>query len=296
MKFLVAGASGFLGTQLTRRLTDEGHVVTRLVRGPAESGESRWDPYTGRVDLDLVEASDVVVNLAGAPLVRWPWTESYTRTFTESRVRTTRTLADAIAGSRSKPVFLAQNGIAGYGDRGADVVTEDDPLVATSPLGRVTRPWQEATRPAGEAGARVVVMRTAVVLDRRGGALRTMMLPFRIGLGGQVGNGAQYFATISLEDWLRAVLHLVDSDSASGAYNLTGPDTVTNAEFTRALASALHRPALLRVPAWPVRRVLGPLATELLGSIRLEPKRLLDEGFDFRHPTVEARLQAALNP
>lgn len=294
MRFVIAGASGFLGTAWTAHLQGEGHDVTRLVRRTAGPGESQWDPYSSRVDLDLLEQADVVANLAGAPLAHFPWTTSYQRTFAESRLRTTSTLAEAIASSVRKPAFIAQNGIAGYGDRGDAVVTEATPTDADTFLGRLTVEWAAATTPAAEAGARVVILRTAVVLDKHGGAFKAMLLPFRLGLGASFGSGQQYFSTISLEDWLNAVTYLAESETAQGAYNVTAPQPVTSREYTRAVGRALHRPAFLRVPGWPIQKAIGPVAPELLGSIRLEPRRLLDEGFTFQHPTIESQLDAAL--
>lgn len=295
MRFLLAGASGFLGQAWRDHLARQGHHVTRLVRGePASADESRWDPYRGQVDRAVVEEADVVANLAGAPIAHWPWTESYKRTLRDSRVATTRTLAEAVAASDRKPVFLAQNGVAGYGDRGAEVLTEDATTSGDSTLGAITLEWEQAAAPASDAGARVCVLRTSVVLDRRGGALKPLLLLFRAGLGGPIGDGQQYFATISLRDWVRAATFLATHDESRGAYNLSGPGTTTNEEFTRELGRMLNRPTLLRVPAWPLRRGLGELSNELLGSARVEPQRLLDEGFDFHDATLNARLASAL--
>jgi uncharacterized protein (TIGR01777 family) len=297
MRFVVAGASGFLGTALRDHVARDGHEVVRLVRGePVSPQESRWDPSLGQVDQEVVERADVVVNLAGAPIAHWPWTESYQRKLLDSRVATTGTLARAVAAAATKPVLLAQNGIAGYGDRGDEVLTEDSSTDAPTALGKITRAWEDATQPARGAGARVCVMRTSVVLDRRGGALKTMLLPFRLGLGGPLGSGEQYFATISLTDWLRAVSHLAGNEGSEGAYNLAGPNTTTNREFTRELGRLLNRPTVLPAPARPIRMVLGELSNELLGSARVEPARLRDEGFAFEHTTVGSRLEAGLNP
>src|SRR3954454_11931724 len=295
MRFVIAGGSGFLGTAWREHLAREGHEVVRLVRGEAASAqESHWDPYAGQLDQEVVEGADVVANLAGAPLAHWPWTDSYKRTFTDSRIATTRTLAEAVARSASKPAFLAQNGIAGYGDRGDAVLPEGADTDAPTFMGRVTREWQAATGPAKDAGARVVVMRTAVVLDKRGGALKPLLLVFKAGLGGPVGGGEQYFSTISMSDWVRAATYLAGDDTARGAYNLSAPQPTTNAEFARELARMLHRPAVVPVPAWPIRKVVGPVSSELLGSTRVEPARLLEEGFVFDHQTLNARLAAAL--
>jgi uncharacterized protein len=295
MRLVLAGASGFLGSAWRDHLAREGHEVVRLVRAePRSAGESRWDPYAGQVDRSVIESADVVGTLSGAPLEHWPWTGTYQRTFTESRVVTTRTLAEAVAGSDRKPALLAQNGIAGYGDRGDAPVTEESAYDADTFMGRVTRAWQQATAPAADAGARVAVMRTAIVLDKRGGAMKPLLLLFRAGLGGPVGSGRQYLSTISLSDWVRAATHLATHAECSGVYNLSGPNGTTNAEFGRELGRMLHRPSVVRVPAWPIRKVVGAVSSELLNSTRVEPARLLAEGFGFEHPTLNERLAAAL--
>jgi uncharacterized protein (TIGR01777 family) len=295
MRFVLAGVSGFLGTAWRDHLAREGHEVVRLVRGEALSAsESRWDPYSGHVDRELVESADVVGTLSGAPLAHWPWTASYKRTFTESRVATTRTLAEAVAASDRKPAFVAQNGIAGYGDRGDAPLTEESAFDADSFMGRVTRAWQDATTAAVESGARTVVMRSGVVLDRRGGAMKPLLPLFKAGLGGPVGDGSQYFSTISMPDWLRAATHLAVDDDASGVYNVSAPNATTNADFGKELGRMLHRPAVLKAPAWAIRRVVGDVSSELLNSTRVEPARLLEEGFVFEHPTLNERLAAAL--
>ena len=295
MRFVLAGVSGFLGTAWRDHLAREGHEVVRLVRGEALSAsESRWDPYSGHVDRALVESADVVGTLSGAPLAHWPWTASYKRTFTESRVATTRTLAEAVAASDRKPAFVAQNGIAGYGDRGDAPLTEESAFDADTFMGRVTRAWQDATTPAVEAGVRTVVMRSGVVLDRHGGAMKPLLPLFKSGLGGPVGDGSQYFSTISMPDWLRAATHLAVDDDASGVYNVSAPNATTNADFGKELGRMLHRPAVLPAPSWAIRRVVGDVSSELLNSTRVEPARLLEEGFVFEHPTLNERLAAAL--
>jgi uncharacterized protein (TIGR01777 family) len=294
MKLVLAGASGFLGTTWRDHLAREGHEVVRLVRGEALSGsESHWDPYSGQVDRELIESADVVANLAGAPLAHWPWTKSYQRTFTDSRVATTRTLAEAIASSDRLPAFLAQSGVAGYGDQGDRILTEDAPVDADTFMASVVRQWEAATEPAAAAGARVAVMRTSVVLDKRGSALKALRLLFKAGLGGPVGSGEQYFSTISLVDWLRAATHLA-GHASHGAYNLSAPNATTNAEFGQELARLLHRPSVVPAPAFALRALAGTVASELLNSTRVEPARLLAEGFTFDHPTLTSRLQAAL--
>jgi uncharacterized protein (TIGR01777 family) len=296
MRIVMAGASGFLGTAWRDHLARRGHDVVRLVRGEAMSnGESHWDPYSGLVDRAVIDGADVVADFAGAPLAHWPYSAGYQRTFKRSRVATARTLAEAIAGSDRKPALLQQVGTAHYGDRGDEVITEQTPTDADTFMADVCRGWEAATEPAREAGARVVLMRSSPVLDRRGGALQPIRLIFAAGLGAPVGSGDQYFTTISLHDWSRAVTALAEDDDAEGAFNLAGPNATTNAEFGRTLARMLNRPFVMKVPAWPVRKMLGAISSEVLGSQRIAPERLTGRGFTFDHPTLEDRLASALD-
>ncbi|HET7387594.1 MAG TPA: TIGR01777 family oxidoreductase [Nocardioidaceae bacterium] len=296
MRLVIAGASGFLGRAWRDHLAGEGHEVVRLVRRPSGTpSESRWDPYAGHVDPELIETADVVACLSGAPLLHVPWNRAYQRTFTDSRVVPTRTLAEAVARSSRKPALVAQNGIAGYAGHGELVRTEKSDADADTFMAEVTRQWEQAATPAAGAGARVVVMRTAVVLDKRGGAFAPMSLAFKAGLGGPMGSGEQYFSTISLQDWVRAATYLATHDQCNGAYNLSGPHPTTNREFARTLGSLLHRPALIPVPPPAIRLALGAASSEVLGSARVEPARLLEEGFTFEHPTLGDRLRAALS-
>lgn len=295
MRFLLAGASGFLGTSLRDRLAREGHEVTRLVRGePVTAHESGWDPYRGELDQSVVEAADVVVNLAGSPLAGNPHSAKYHQTLRESRVRTTRTLAEAVARSGRKPAFLAQNGTSYYGDRGDEVLTEESGTAPGSFLTALTLEWQAATEPATQSGARVCVMRSAPVMGGRGSSFSPIKKVFLTGLAGPLGSGRQYFPIVALDDWVRAVLFLARSETSSGAYNITAPEPCTNAEFTAALGRRLHRPTALRVPEALIRKAAGDMAGELVGSCRVVPARLLAEGFEFEHPGLESVLDAAL--
>ena len=300
MRYVIAGASGFLGEAWSRALRDQGHQVVGLVRRePRTADERRWDPYAddagSAVDQELIESADVVANLAGAPLAHWPWTESYRRTFLDSRVRTTSILAQAVAASDRRPVLVAQNGVSAYRDLGDQPVTEDSPTDRQAFIADVARQWQAATEPAAAAGARVVVLRTGVVLDRTGGALRSMLPAFKVGLGGPFGTGQQRFATITLTDWIAATTRLSSDGRSSGVYNLVGPGTTTQAEFAQELGRQLHRPARLRVPALPLRKVGGVAGGELLASARVEPQRLVEEGFSFAHPDLPSRVAGALH-
>jgi len=293
MRFLLAGSSGFLGTHLREHLLGRGHDVVRLVRRPPGAGEVQWSPYDGQVDAAAVEAADVVVNVAGSPTLGNPHSQSWADNLRTSRVTTTRVLADAIAASSRRPAFLAGNGISYYGDHGAEPVTEASGTHGDAFLTSVTLDWQAATETAADAGARVCVLRTAPVMDRSSAPLRQLMLLFKAGLGGPLGNGEQYFPMISLEDWVAAVTFAAEHDEVAGPVNLCCSETPTNAEFTHELARLVHRPAFFRVPAAVLRPAAGRMAPELLGSVRAVPRVLLDAGFRFADPTVSDVLASA---
>jgi uncharacterized protein (TIGR01777 family) len=295
MKILIAGASGFLGGALRAELTAAGHDVHRLVRRePAGADEHRWDPDVGEVSSELVAGVDAVVNLAGSPIAQWPWTTARRQEILQSRVRTTGTLARAIAEAPTPPAFVVASGIAIYGgDRGAEELDESS-SVGTGFLADVVRAWEAAADPARAAGGRVVHLRTGVVAHASGGALKLMLPVFRLGLGGRLGSGRQYFALISLRDWVAAVSFLLEHPGAEGPFNLVGPEPPTNADFTRALAGRLRRPAVMWAPERPLRLVLGGLANELFGSFRIRPTRLVEAGFQHRDRDVDSVLQAAL--
>ena len=295
MRFLIAGSSGFLGGELTRALTADGHQVTRLVRRAAQDpDEEQWDPYTARLDPDLVEGTDVVVNMAGTPTAGNPHSKKWARELMASRVTTTQVLADAIAGSTRKPAFLAQNGVGIYGDHGPEVVTETSDSRGDALLTRVTRAWQEATQPASAAGARVCVLRTAPVLERGQAPLQQLLLPFRLGFGARLGDGHQSFPVGSLRDWLGAVRFLATSDTAAGPFNICCPVTPTNAEFTDALAHAVGRKARLKAPAVLLRAAAGEMAPEVLGSVNARPAALEAAGYTFADRDIESVIASAL--
>lgn len=294
MKYVLAGASGFLGKALGRDLVANGHQVVRLVRRPSSApDEVRWDPAAGDLDPSALGDPDVLVNLAGANIGR-PWTPTYRLKIRESRVSTTATLAAVATQLDRRPALLTQSGIGGYGtDLGDRILTEDSDL-GEGFLSDVVRLWEGALEPAHAAGSRVAALRTGVVLDRKAPAFQLLSLPFRIGLGGRLGPGTQYFPVVSLTDWIRAVRHVAENDSVSGPVNITLPTPATNLELTEALATALHRPSFVPVPAVLMKTVLGEFAWELLGSKRALPTRLQSTGFTFHHPTVTTAISAAL--
>lgn len=293
MKYVLAGSSGFLGKALSRDLVADGHQVTRLVRRePSQPSEVRWDPARGQLDPTALENADVLINLAGANIGR-PWTPTYRKVIRESRVSTTATLAAAAAQLERPPVFISQSGVGGYGmDCGDRILTEQSEL-GDGFLAEVVRVWEGAADPAREAGCRVVALRTGVVLDRSAPAVQLLSLPFRVGLGGRLGSGKQYFPVVSLTDWLRAVRHCAENDQVSGPVNVTLPEPVTNQEFTEALGATLHRPTLIPVPSFVLKTVLGEFAWELIGSNRALPEALLASSFTFSHPTAKTALQSA---
>jgi uncharacterized protein (TIGR01777 family) len=297
MKYVLAGSSGFLGTALAGDLNADGHEVVRLVRRPpSRPDEVRWDPSRGELDQAALSGADVVVNLAGANIGR-PWTPKYKAVMRESRVTTTATLASAVAKAAKAgppPAFLVQTGISVYGDdRGDERLTEES-ATGEGFLAGVVDLWEGAADPARDAGARVAAMRCGVVLDAQARAFQLLALPFRLGLGGRLGPGTQYFPTIALRDWLRAVRFVAEHNEISGPVNLVLPNPPTNAELTKVLAAELHRPALLPVPKFVLTTVLGDLAWEIVGSNRAEPAKLLAAGFTFDHPTIEEAVAAAV--
>lgn len=295
MRVLIAGASGFLGTHLSTHLRVHGHEVTALVRRePTSAHESRWDPSTGHIDAAAVARADAVVNLAGASIAANPHSKAYSREVKGSRVSTTRLLADTIAAAERPPAFIAGNGISWYGDHGDQLVTEDTGTTGDAFLTCVAREWEEATRPAQDAGARVCVLRTAPVMDRTSPPLKQLRLIFQLGGGARLGSGEQHMPMISLRDWIGAVSYLIESRDVSGAFNLCCPHTPTNAEFTQALASAVKRKAFLSVPSAVMKVAAGDLASELLGSINARPAALERAGYDFEDEDVREVLAAAL--
>ncbi|MDQ3484105.1 MAG: TIGR01777 family oxidoreductase [Actinomycetota bacterium] len=294
MKIIVAGASGFLGTALRRQLADAGHAVVQLVRSSVESADqSHWDPARGELDPTALDGADTVINLGGAPIAHWPWTDSYKQQILDSRLETTGTIARSIAQLEQQPALVNASGINYYGDQGDREVDEDSPA-GDEFLADVSRRWEDATQPAVDAGSRVVTMRTGVVLARSGGALKTIMIPFRLGLGGKLGDGRQFFPTISLPDYLGVVTRLATDSSMRGPYNVVAPVPSTNEEFTQALGKHLHRPTVIPVPRFAVEAAAGELSTLVFVSVHAVPRRLVEAGFEFQHPTIDEQLAAAL--
>lgn len=297
-RVVIAGASGFLGHHLCEELTRRGHDVTALVRRTstgrtAATREAVWYPYASQVNLRLIAGADVVVNLAGSPTLRNPHSRRWSTQLRESRVTTTRVLAAAIAAAPEPPAFLAGNAVGWYGDHGSEPVDETADSRPGTLMIDVCREWQDAATPAVEAGGRVCFLRTSPVMDASNAPLKQLRLLFRAGLGARLGDGHQRMPMVSLRDWLGAVTHLAEND-VSGPVNIACPTTPTNAEFTRALAAAVRRPAPLAVPAPVLRAAAGRLSPELLGSLDVRPEVLKRSGYVFRDPDVEAVIATGL--
>ena len=295
MKILVAGSSGLIGTALCSRLEREGYEVVRLVRRTPAQGELRWDPEVGELEQEALEGIEAVVHLGGRNITAGRWTASVKAQLRQSRVQTTQLLAARLAGLAAPPrVLVCASAVGIYGHR-RDEELDEESDTGEGFLAELGRAWEGASAVAAEAGIRVVQARLGIVLSRRGGALAKMLLPFRLGMGGKIGDGRQYVSWISLEDAVAALIYAVENDALRGPVNLTAPQPVTNAELTRTLGRVLRRPTLLPLPAFAAKLVLGELAEEgLLASQRARPKRLLEAGFEFAHPELEGALRHAL--
>lgn len=291
MKVVVCGASGLVGTPLRERLAAQGHEVVQLVRRePSAPGEVRWDPSRGVLDPTSLAGVDAAVNLSGAGVGDRRWSPAYQREILRSRVDTTRTLATTLARLEPRPAVLVSGSAIGvYGHRGEEVLTE-----ASSPgstfLADVVVDWEAAARPAADAGIRTAFARTGLVMAPGGGAFGRMLPLFRLGAGGRLGDGRQWWSWITLEDEVSALVHLLTAD-LEGPVNLTVPSPVRNAELTHTLGTVLGRPAVVPVPAIALRAALGGFAAEILASQRVVPDALLASGFSFAHEDVEAAVR-----
>lgn len=295
MKIAITGSSGLLGTALRGRLTAEGHEVIRIVRRAPGAGELRWDPDAHEIDASGLEGVDAVVNLAGAGIGDERWTDERKRVLVESRTQSTDLLARTLAAcSRPPKVLLSGSAIGFYGDRGDEALSEGSPP-GDGFLSDLCVAWEAATAPAEVAGIRTAHLRTGIVLSSDGGALAKMLLPFKLGIGGRLGTGEQWMSWVSIDDHVRAMIHLLSAD-VSGPVDLTAPNPVRNAEFTKALGRELGRPTVVPIPRIGPRLLLGKeLAQALLyESQRVSPSVLEASGFSFRHATIDDALAAML--
>jgi uncharacterized protein (TIGR01777 family) len=296
MRIVMAGASGFLGARLAERLRQSGHDITRLVRRPPGVGEASWTPAQGRLDPAVLAGADTVINLSGANVGGRRWTARYKHVLRASRLDTTGTLAQAIAKlpEADRPRTLLQSSAVGwYGDTGDQEVSEEAPA-GTTFLADLCRVWEAAARPAEDAGARVVLLRTAPVLDRQGSLLKPLLPAFKLGGGARIGGGRQWMSWIALADWLGAAEFLLEREDLAGPVNMVSAVQCTNLEFTKELARQLRRPALLTVPGPVLDLALGELAGEAQRSQRVIPGVLRNAGFSWTYPDIASGLEAAL--
>jgi hypothetical protein len=305
MRIAVTGSTGLIGSELVRSLLADGHAVVRLVRRPPApradgSTEVRWNPRLREIDRRGLAAGpdgaplDAVVHLAGAGVADRRWTTAYKQQIHDSRVLGTSTLAEAVAGLDQPPKVLVSGSAVGiYGQTG-DAVTDESAPAGGDFLARVCVEWEESTAPAAAAGIRVAHARTGLVVAGDGGAWGRLFPLFKLGLGGRLGSGRQYWSFISLRDEVAALRFLLDDESLSGPFNLAAPEPVTNTEVTAAMGRMLGRPTVLAVPEFALKAALGEMSVEVVGSHRAVPARLLAAGFSFAHPTVDQAIGAAL--
>ncbi|MCL4140640.1 UNVERIFIED_CONTAM: hypothetical protein GTU68_009587 [Idotea baltica] len=296
MKILLTGSSGLVGSALRKDLLAKGQEVDVLVRGSGSSGKRiPWDPAAGVISVDSLEGYDAVVHLGGESIAEGRWTDDKMARIHDSRVDGTTLLAGALAKVTHKPkVLVCASAVGLYGDRGDDILTETS-APGSGFLADVCKAWEESCDPARDAGIRVVNMRIGVVLSNQGGALAKMLLPFKLGVGGKIGNGKQWMSWIELHDLVRAIRHAINTDSIEGGVNAVSPEPVTNKEFTKALGSQLSRPTLIPLPAFGARIALGKMADALLlASTRVKPDVLLKSDFRFENPSINSALRVAL--
>jgi uncharacterized protein (TIGR01777 family) len=293
-KILVSGSFGLIGSALLPALKASGYEVLCLGRGQSSNGRIGWDPARPLAP-ELVSGFDAVIHLAGESIAS-RWTESKKKAIRDSRVLGTRHLAEALARAASPPrVLISASAIGFYGDRDDEILREDSSSGGRGFLPEVCREWEAAAGPAVQAGIRTAFLRTGIVLSADGGALKQMLPPFRMGLGGKIGSGRQWMSWIDLCDEIGAIRHILTNESLRGPVNSVSPHPVTNAEFTKTMASVLSRPAIFPMPAFAARLVFGQMGDELLlGSQRVEPAKLLASGYAFQKPDLRLALSEIL--
>jgi uncharacterized protein (TIGR01777 family) len=303
MRVIITGGTGLMGQALTANLINDGHEVIVLSRSPqnviglpASVRVEKWDAKTAEGWSALADGADAIVNLAGASiagdgLLPSRWTDSRKKLILESRVNAGRAVVDAVKNAARKPGVVIQSSAVGYYGISVDEDTTEDAPPADDFLARVCVAWESATQPVEAMGVRRVVIRSGLVLSRRGGALPRMALPFQLFVGGPMGTGRQPLSWIHMADEIAAIRFLIDHPQASGVFNLVAPQPVTNAEFSRALGRALSRPAWIPLPGFALKLAFGELATTLLEGQRVIPRRLLDIGFTFQHPEADSALR-----
>lgn len=289
MRVLISGASGLVGTELARQLREDGHEALRLVRRPAKAAdEVSWNPAKGEIDPDIMESVDAVVNLAGATTGRIPWTAKYKKEIVASRLDSTRTLVTAINRAGNPPKVLVSGSASGfYGEGGSTWLSEESPK-GTGFLSDLAHNWEQE---AMKARARVVLIRTTLVMSRRKGALGPLMPLLKLGVGGPIGSGKQFWAWTNLVDEVAAIIHLINTPGTNGPYNLTAPDPATCEEMIVGLGKAIRRPTFFRIPEFLMKLFIGEAAEELLlVSQKMTANKLLASGFRFRYPDLKSSI------
>jgi hypothetical protein len=295
MKVLITGSSGMIGAALAESLVANGHEVIRLRRQKLTDDSPMWDPENGVIDLADVRDINAVVHLAGENVAKGRWNSQKKGRILHSRVMGTKLLADYFSAADYKPdIFVSASAIGVYGNRGDELVDETSEP-GSGFMADVCKQWEAATASASDAGIRVAHARIGVVLSTRGGALKTMLLPFKLGLGGVFGTGKQFMSWVSLDDVVGMIQFLIAHNSLQGPVNLVAPNAVSNREFTKTLGRALHRPTIFSLPAFVARMAFGEMADELLlASTRVLPKKLIDSGYQFLHPELEEAFEQML--
>lgn len=293
MRILIAGASGFVGSALVPFLIDKGHAVIKLVRNSSKHG-IYWNPKEQELNSDDIEGFDAIINLAGENVAGF-WTEAKKRRILDSRISSTETLVRAITKLKKPPkVLINASAIGFYGDQGDRLLTEENPQ-GDDFLADVCAKWEKAARVAESRGVRVAVLRFGVVLDKSGGALGKMLFPFKLGLGGRLGSGKQYMSWVALKDLLEVIEFVLTHPALNGPVNVVAPNPITNAEFTKILATVLKRPTIFHVPEWVLKFFLGQMAEEMfLASARVKPNRLQAAGYIFKEESFKPFLEKGL--
>jgi uncharacterized protein len=298
MRILITGASGLVGKALQKSFSGKGYDLLLAGRGePKKANEIQWSVEDGfrEADLDRLEGLDAVIHLAGEGIAGLRWTEEKKKAIRESRVRGTHNVVNTLAELKEKPkVFIAGSAMGFYGDRGDEIVTESS-KPGDNFLADVAKEWETESRRAEDSGIRTVLLRTAIVLSKDGGALATMLTPFKFGVGGVVGSGEQWMSWVSLDDVVGIINFAIENENLRGAINVASPNPVTNTEFTKTLGEVLYRPTFLPLPEFAVNLMFGEMGdTLLLNSTRVEPKRLKDAGYEFKFPDLKSAIENAV--
>jgi len=296
MRILITGASGLIGTALQRSFDEIGHELLLASRKEAKDSQHiQWDVEKGFSEPERLEGIDAVVHLAGEGVFGLSWSDAKKKAIRDSRVDGTRSVVEAISKLKARPnVLVAASAIGFYGDRGDEEMTESSAAGDTF-LAEVSKEWESEARRAEDAGIRTVLLRTGIILSKDGGALGTMLLPFKLGIGGVVGSGKQWMSWISIDDHIRVINYAIENENVRGAVNSVSPNPVTNGEFTKTLGEVLYRPTILPLPSFAVNMVFGEMGDALLlASTRVVPKRLEDAGFEFKYPELKTAIEHAV--